>query len=318
MTKTVPTLQDVANKAGVSKAVASRALSSEKKPISAAKKVLVLKAAEEIGYVANPFAKSLNSNTTGLVAIVVNHINDISDLELFDSLLEGLQKIGKLPVFIRLKSEDDIKRITNNSFVHRVDAALIFSDLLKPEKMSKLFHTPMVINLNGQNWPNTWSLLIDEEQGIKDAIGYAASKGISHAVLIGGRENSAIEALRIGYYQKYFKLNKITVVDFYHCDYSYTKAKSVPIQWDSLPEKCAIFCTSDSMAMAIVDTFITKKDTPMIIGFDNTLFSHFGAYQFPSIGYSTPKLIEILINVLTNTHTSKHQGILKISNNFVI
>ncbi len=37
-TKTLPTLQDVADRAGVSKAVASRAFSKEKKPISEVKK----------------------------------------------------------------------------------------------------------------------------------------------------------------------------------------------------------------------------------------------------------------------------------------
>ena len=104
-TKTLPTLQDVADRACVSKAVASRAFSKEKKPISEVKKQRVLQAAEELGYVMNPFAQSLNSNTTGLVAIVVNHISDLSDLELFDHLLRGLQSIGKCTDFHSHKNQ---------------------------------------------------------------------------------------------------------------------------------------------------------------------------------------------------------------------
>ncbi|MFH0261707.1 LacI family DNA-binding transcriptional regulator [Vibrio barjaei] len=300
-TKTLPTLQDVADRAGVSKAVASRAFSKEKKPISEVKKQRVLQAAEELGYVMNPFAQSLNSNTTGLVAIVVNHISDLSDLELFDHLLRGLQSIGKLPIFIRIKTEQDIASITDNAFVHRVDAAIIFSDLIEPKDMPKLFLTPRVINLNGQNWDNTWSVLLDEEQAIQDAVNYAVQSGVKEVHLLAGRQSSAVEERRLALYQDNLECHDISLKNIAYCNYKYNEAKQYLIgnSNDIVQPNSGVICTSDAMAMAAVDSFGNQDDRPVIIGFDNTFFSHFGSYQFPSIGYSKEELIDIVLALIS-------------------
>jgi DNA-binding LacI/PurR family transcriptional regulator len=71
------TIADVARLAGVSKAVASRALSSEPRPVSADKRERVLGAARELGFHANLLAQSLTTKTVNVVAVVVNHIHDL-------------------------------------------------------------------------------------------------------------------------------------------------------------------------------------------------------------------------------------------------
>ena len=99
-----PTIDDVAALAGVSRAVASRALSSEKRPVSAEKRERVLQAAAELGYRVNLLAQSLTTKTVNLIAVVVNHIHDLSDLDLFDQLLAETQAIGKQVILIRVGS----------------------------------------------------------------------------------------------------------------------------------------------------------------------------------------------------------------------
>ncbi|MFP3656027.1 LacI family DNA-binding transcriptional regulator, partial [Burkholderia sp. SIMBA_052] len=81
-----PTIADVARLAGVSRAVASRALSTEPRPVSADKRERVIDAANALGYKPNLLAQSLTTKTVNLVAVVVNHIHDLSDLDLFDRL----------------------------------------------------------------------------------------------------------------------------------------------------------------------------------------------------------------------------------------
>lgn len=317
-TKTLPTLQDVADRACVSKAVASRAFSKEKKPISEVKKQRVLQAAEELGYVMNPFAQSLNSNTTGLVAIVVNHISDLSDLELFDHLLRGLQSIGKLPIFIRIKTKQDIASITDNAFVHRVDAAIIFSDLIEPKDMPKLFLTTRVINLNGQNWDNTWSVLLDEEQAIRDAVSYAFQAGVKDVHLLAGRESSAVEERRLALYKENLARHDIALKSITYCNYKYNEAKQYLIDntSDIVQPSSGVICTSDAMAMAAIDSFGQQNSRPVIIGFDNTFFSHFGSYQFPSIGYSKEELIEIVLELISLPSKEKNLAGEKYIRNF--
>ncbi len=86
--------QQTQSHAGVSRAVASRALSSEKRPVSADELERVLEAAEQLGFRPNLLAQSLTTKTVNLVAVVVNHIHDLSDLDLFDLLLENEQVAG--------------------------------------------------------------------------------------------------------------------------------------------------------------------------------------------------------------------------------
>ncbi|WP_428774553.1 LacI family DNA-binding transcriptional regulator [Vibrio sp.] len=299
----LPTLDDVAALAGVSKAVASRALSGKNRPISADKKQRVLQAAEQLGYVANPFAQSLSNKSTGLIAIVVNHIADISDLNLFDSLIQAIQGLGKQTLFIRLRSEQDIAEIKRNPFVHRVDSALIFSDLIEPEEAPNLFYTDKVIMLNGKKNSNGLSVTINEAPGIEQAVRHAHEQTAKQALLLCGRETSLVEQRRIECYQQLMSTLGIKLIALGYCDYGYETALAY-LNSQPAPESegLAVFCTSDSMAMAAVDYFrlvapelIERK---AIFGFDNTPFSRLGSYSFSTIGYCTEQFITAIVKLL--------------------
>ncbi|UXI03358.1 LacI family DNA-binding transcriptional regulator [Photobacterium sp. TY1-4] len=312
----LPTLDDVAALAGVSKAVASRALSGKNRPISADKKQRVLDAAETLGYVANPFAQSLSNKSTGLIAIVVNHIADISDLTLFDSLIQAIQALGKQTLFIRLRSQQDIAEIKRNPFVHRVDAALIFSDLIEPDEAPNLFYTNQVIMLNGRKDEQGLSVTINESLGIEQAIAEAQRKQIRQAILLCGRETSQVELQRVESYRQAMHQHGITLVQLGYCDYAYETAldylQSHPIpQTDGL----GVFCTSDSMAMAAMDFFRTTSpamiERQAIFGFDNTPFSQLGSYRFSTIGYCKDEFVSAIVRLLTEdnltTAPQKHR-----------
>lgn len=299
----VPTLDDVAKLAGVSKSAASRALSGKNRPVASDKRVRILQAAEELGYVANPFAQSLVNKSTGLIAVVVNHIADLSDLTLFDSLIQAVQGLGKQTLFIRLRSEDDIAEIKRNPFVHRVDAALIFSDLIEPDEASNLFYTDKVIMLNGKKVDTGLSVTINEDLGIEQAVANANQQLIKKAVLLCGRKTSLTEQQRIQSYQSAMERLDIEIVQLAYCDYSYELAlEYLKTQSYSDTSSLGVFCTSDSMAMAAIDFFrdmypdiIERK---AIYGFDNTQFSQRGSYRFSTIGYCKDDFIEMIVKIL--------------------
>lgn len=308
-----PTLSDVAELANVSKAAASRALSGKNRPVSAEKKTRILAAAETLGYVANPFAQSLANSETGLVAIVVNHIADMSDLNLFDSLIQGIQSIGKQALFVRLKSAQDIAELQKNAFLQRVDAVLIFSDLIEPKLAGSLFFTNNVIMLNGKSEEGGYSVKIDEEKGITDAVHYAKSVGIKRALLIGGRQSSETEKTRLTHYQKQFMALGIELEECVYCNYSYDEALDYLSQLGHVDStQLGIFCSSDSMAMAAVDHF--RKDSKQegdshhIFGFDNTEFSRRGAYQFSTIGYDKSDFVDAIITIVSSVGNAVSSG----------
>lgn len=81
-------LIDIAGRAGVSLATASRALSNAY-GVSPATRTRVLAVAEELSYVVSPEASRLASGTTGRVAVVVPHISRW----FFGEMLAGLEEV---------------------------------------------------------------------------------------------------------------------------------------------------------------------------------------------------------------------------------
>jgi len=302
------TLADVATLAGVSKSAASRALSGKDRPISIDKKKRVLQAAETLGYVANPFAQSLSNNETGLIAIIVNHIADVSDLDLFDLLIQGIQSIGKQAIVVRLKSPEDVNSLRKNSFIQRVDAALVFSDFIEPSLAASLFYTDMIVMLNGKNQEKGYSVKVNEKPGIEGAVKYAQSLGIKQALLIAGRESSTNEIQRVAHYLALFEAHDIELLDSKFCNYSYDEALAYLNRKNTLNgDDLALFCSSDSMAMAAVD-YVQQQQTTRckcIFGFDNTEFHHRGNYQFSTIGYDKNSFVKAIITMIEQVRVAK-------------
>ncbi|ENM5889913.1 LacI family DNA-binding transcriptional regulator, partial [Vibrio mimicus] len=309
--KSLPTLDDVAILAGVSKSVASRALSGKNRPISKDKKQRVIQAAEELGYVANPFAKSLINQETGLIAVVVNHITDLSDLSLFDQLLQAIQSLGKQTLFIRLKEEKDIDEMRKNTFIHRVDAALIFSDMIEPDVAGTLFLTNNILWLNGKCCTEGMSVIIDESYAIQAAVEHAKIQKYEQCYLIGGRQFSLTEQKRICHYQRSIDACGLELKNIVFCNYSYSEAEKFFEKEDARKHfNSVIFCTSDSMAMAAVD-FLKKNGyakSNNVFGFDNTLYSNTYSYQFPTIGYNKNEFIQSILALISPESNYKEQN----------
>lgn len=88
-----PTMADVARKARVSPMTVSRAL---RKNTSASEETrrIVLRAAEELGYVLDSTASGLSSRHSGFIAMTIPSINSMNFADTFRGLSEGLEDTG--------------------------------------------------------------------------------------------------------------------------------------------------------------------------------------------------------------------------------
>lgn len=285
-----PTIDDVAQLAGVSRSVASRALSAEKRPVSEDKRQLVLRAAGELGYRVNLLAQSLTTKTVNLLAVVVNHIHDLSDLDLFDRLLAETQAIGKQMILIRVGSVDKVEEFLRQGVAYHVDAALVFSDFADAETVRRMFRSDLVVMLNGRHDRLSPTVIPDESAGIAEAVADAAGKGVQSAVLVTGRASSLVEMARIEAYRQAFARHGIRLSWTIRGDYSYASGHAAGAQFAGRDYPDAVFCTSDAMAMGILDA--CRADFPgnrpnrfRLYGFDNLSLLDFDAYPIASIGY---------------------------------
>jgi DNA-binding LacI/PurR family transcriptional regulator len=300
-----PTIADVARLAGVSRAAASRALASGPRPVSADKRKRVIEAALLLGYKPNLLAQSLTTKTVNLVAVVVNHIHDLSDLDLFDQLLDQIQSIGKQVILIRIGSVDRVEEFLRNGVAYHVDAALVFSDFADAPTVRRMFRSDLVVMLNGLHDELSPVVIPDESGGIAAAVADAAHKNVRTASLLTGRSSSRVEQARIGFYRSAFLQHGIKLVETMQGDYSYQSghASAARLTGNNCPD--AVFCTSDAMAMGVLD--VCRADFPgnrptrfRLYGFDNLSLTDFDAYPISSIGYDKALYVRHIVDCVAN------------------
>ena len=298
------TIADVAERAGVSKAVASRALSLEPRPVSAEKRERVLAAASELGFRVNVMAQSLTTKTVNLVAVVVNHIHDLSDLDLFDLLINEVQAIGKQVIVIRVGSVDKVEQFLRQGVAYHVDAALVFSDFADAAAVRELFRSDHVVMLNGRHDRLSPAVMPDDSRGIEAAVADAAAKGVRRAALVTGRASSLVEQARIAGYRAAFKRHGIKLSRTVQGDYSYASGHAAAAAFGGdFPD--AIFCTSDAMAMGILD--VCRASFPgnrperfRLYGFDDLSLLDFDAYPIASIGYDKAAFVREIVKLIAH------------------
>lgn len=120
------TAQDVAYRAGVSRAVVSRALSNNGS-ISPATRERVLRAATELGYQVNFLAQGLNRRRSHLVGVIVSRINDPFRSSLLDALLSEIQRCGFQALVSEIHSEKDLAHTLRRFAQFRVSGAIVTS-----------------------------------------------------------------------------------------------------------------------------------------------------------------------------------------------
>ncbi len=297
-----PTLSDVAALAGVSRAIASRALSAQPRPVSADKRERVLRAAEALGFRPNLLARGLTNKTVNLVAILVNHIHDLSDLDLFDLLLAEIQAIGKQVIFIRVGAGQDAESFLRDGVAYHVDAALVFADFADAATVRRMFRNNAVLMLNGHHDPGAPSVTMDEGHGIREAVADAAAKGVRSALLLTGRTGSLVEQARIASYRAALALHGIVLLAELAGDYSYASGRALAQQID-VEATGAVFCTSDAMAMGVLDAH--RQHFPQhrparfrLYGFDNISLTQFDAYPISSIGADRREYVALIVHMV--------------------
>lgn len=317
-----PTLSDVAALAGVSRAIASRALSAQPRPVSADKRERVLHAADALGYRPNSLARGLANKTVNLVAILVNHIHDLSDLDLFDLLLAEIQAIGKQVVFIRVGDGEHAENFLRDGVAYHVDAALVFSDFADAATVRRMFRNNAVLMLNGHHEVGTMSVTMDEDHGIGEAVADAAAKGVRTALLLTGRTMSLVEQARIASYRVAFERHNITLLGELAGDYSYASGRALAQQID-VDATGAVFCTSDAMAMGVLDAHRQyfpqhRPERFRLYGFDNISMTQFDAYPISSIGSDKREYVAQIVRILSQpAHLAQNSDHVLVATRFV-
>lgn len=278
-----PTLEAVAERAGVSRATASRVVNGGS-GVREALAEKVRRAVDELGYVPNQAARSLVTRRTGAVAVIVAE----PETKVFANPFFAQQLLGisreltahdTQLVLLLVEGTADYDRIGRYLGGGHVDGALLFS--LHAEDplpaITRRVGLPTVFG-GRPGWPGAEgdrSLLYvdsDNRGGAREAVRHLLSLGRRHIATISGPLDQTASVDRLdGYYDILMDADPRLVVEGDYTEAGGARAMAALIE--KVPEVDAVFVASDVMAAGALRVLREAgrrvPDDVAVIGFDD-------------------------------------------------
>jgi len=179
-------IEDVAKLAGVSIATVSRSLRGLP-DVATATRDRVLAAAQELDYVASPFAARLASGRSSTLGVVVPFVNRWFFSEVLGSVESVLSNANYDLLLHNLGDRDGRARFFSILPVRkRVDAVLVVSLALTEDEVAALQTLELPVGVLGVKHPGMFSVRIDDVAAATTAVNHLLSLGHRRIGLIGG------------------------------------------------------------------------------------------------------------------------------------
>lgn len=280
------TIKDVAKLANVSITSASYALNGTG-TISEATRKRVLAAAEELNYHPNAFARNLIKRKTHTIGVFISRFGG----SFYDEILEGIHEAV-------LKTDYELivcpeSRAIRKMLTHRqVDGAIVFDSKVKSDLLIKLASKmfPIVVLDRYLEAEYLFPLLIDNQQGVKEAFYHLYDQGARRIFFVSGAQDSFDNAERMKAFLNEAEKNKLKIECF---NGNFTEMSGYEIgkkivESHNLPE--AVFCANDQMAIGFIRAMkeenIKSPEDVAIIGFDDIQISKYLQPSLSTIGAS--------------------------------
>jgi LacI family transcriptional regulator len=268
-----PTIRDVAREAGVSIATVSRAL-NDKDDVSVDTRERVREAARHLGYAVDPAARSLGSQRTGLVGVVVGDNAGPRDLSLifFGKVLAAIsRRLGQNGYEALLLSARD-------HLGHRLDAAIVIGidddDPLIGELAQR--HVPLVGVDVRCPVPRAAFVGSDHAGGVRLALAHLHALGHRRIAHIAGALNTSAGAERLAAFRREAEELGLEPRDGYVRDGDFSSASGYRETCELLAladPPTAIVAASDLMALAALQAIWESGRRPgrdlAVVGFDD-------------------------------------------------
>lgn len=271
-------IKDVAREAGVSIATVSRVL-NDIDVVNEETKKKVLAAIDKLGYRPNIVARSLKTQKTSTIGII---IPDISS-QFYPEIVRGAEDVANIYNYnIMLCNTDlDIEKETEYLKVLRekmVDGILYMSNSLEGDTINLInqLKIPTVLVETTDENKSFPSVTIDNEKAAYDATKYLLNKGNKAIAYVGPTEAMAnANSLRYkGYRKAIYESDHFGVNDLVcPCGMKAKDGYKVIDKIEDLDKIDAILCASDEIAMGVInglrDKNIRVPEDVDVVGFDN-------------------------------------------------
>lgn len=277
------TIKDIARSAGVSPATVSRVLTNSRS-VNSELRERVLKVAHEYGYSPNTAARSLVKKATNAIGIMVHNLHDPFFHDLILGFESGALETDLNVVFCSVMGKNDEEKLKYIRYLSNgvVDGIILYGSYHFEERFIQEIHTsdfPLFLIENRISGVDTHSFLVDNRQGVYDAVYYLHQQGHRRIAYIAGKPNKSVCIERLeGYRSAVDELGLHLPQEQYvlSLQKGYVDGGKLMEQFMSMPHDLrptAVLCYDDATAASAITRAmqlgLRVPEDVSVMGFDN-------------------------------------------------
>ena len=312
------TAQDVAQAAGVSRIMVSRAFNPNAS-VRTDKREQILKVAQQLGYHPDMAARSMVTGRSNLVAILVPSIARSWESEEVDVLITALQRQGMVALLFHVAADDLARTALMQVRAYKPAAVIAFLDLIAPEELVPLFgNSPAIYPHFGKEPPSTQPgqlvdrLHVSQHAGIVSAVKLLRGTGKKRIAYIAGAdtavpgraENANSDHDRFAALQAALDEYGLELAARIEGEFDYETARQRVTHYVREGGVAdAFFAANDTSAFGTLDALRhdlgkSVPDDFAVVGFDNIREAAWRSYDLTTVGVSVEMRVAALMRLI--------------------
>jgi DNA-binding LacI/PurR family transcriptional regulator len=296
------TAQEVAMRAGVSRSLVSRAF-TDGAYIDPEKRLLVLQAADELGYRPNALAAGLQGGRSNLVAIFAGQMPNDYDKEVLAQLVIGLNRSGHWPIVIG-GSEAAARAAVSQVLRYPLEAMILRAGSLDADIVQDCgkLGVPVISSGRVLEMRGVDSICVRNQDGMEKGARLLLQRGRRRFGLIGGPADFASSAARragvvaalaeAGLCLVAEAVGGFTVQSGYEAGLDMLRANAID----------ALVCANDAMAIgamsALAERGFAVPDDVAVLGFDDIAMAAWPAFNLTTLRNPVDTLVASVLDLL--------------------
>jgi DNA-binding LacI/PurR family transcriptional regulator len=296
---------DVARLAGVSQSTVSRTFSLDTR-IAPETRAKVLAAAEQLGYAPNAIARSLSTNRTNIIGIVMANITNPFYPYVLEQFIAQLQQTGRQALLFTPGPNQDVDDVLPLALQYRVDGLIITSATVSSEMADEFSRqgTPVVLFNRYVLGANVSAVCCDNAEGGRFVANLLLDAGHKRLGYIAGSGDTSTNIDRERGFTDRLHERGVSHVLRAQGTYSYESGYESALQLlrGSTPPD-ALFCANDITAMGAIDAArfelgLSVPNDLTVIGFDDIPPAAWPVYSLTTIRQPVKRMIAKTLQLL--------------------
>lgn len=305
---------DVARLAGVHQSTVSRAF-SDAGSVSPGTRAKVLATAGKLGYTPNAIARSLITQQTNIIGIVMAGISGPFQPYVLEQFLRELQAIGRQVLVFSAAPDQEVDDILPTVLQYQVDGLIVTSATLSSAKLDQCARngTPVILFNRYLPGGHASAVCCDNVEGGRAAANHLLAAGHRRLAYIAGNANSSTNRDRERGFTDRMREQGLVAALREPGRYTYEsgcEAARRLLERDDPPD--AIFCASDIIALGAIDQArelgVGVPEDLSIIGFDDIPMARWSSYSLTTIRQPVAQMIDATLHLLREQLESPHRA----------